>query len=353
MKILALQFRYLGDAVLMTPALRAIKQQFRDCELHALVAEEIVPLLEHLPWLDRVWAFPRTRGKARLRDAWPVIRSLRREQFDRSVDFGSGDRSALISRLCGARERLAPFWPGGFLGRRYCYTQTLPIPETLHEVLRNLHVLSAWGVAKPDSLELEIHADPARAGLAERMFPHPAILCHVATSQPKKEWPLPHWAKFHCLTVEAGFEPVFGTGVTAREQARLEEFKRLAPQAVCLPPEPELATYLAVLKRARLFVSGDTGPLHFAAGLGVPTVALFGPSRAGQWAPFGAQHRAIQAINCTCGGDTAVCLNASPCMASILPEAVLRLVSATLKPAQINPASSQAIPGEGGQGPAN
>ena len=52
MKILALQFRYLGDAVLMTPALRALKEHFPGCSLHVLVAEEVVPLLQHLPWLD-------------------------------------------------------------------------------------------------------------------------------------------------------------------------------------------------------------------------------------------------------------------------------------------------------------
>ena len=117
MKILAIQFRYFGDAALMTPALRAIKEQVPNAALHVLVAEEVTPLFQHLPWLERVWAFPRARGKARLRQSWPIIRALRRERFDRSVDFGSGDRSAIISLLCGARQRLAPFWPGGFLGR--------------------------------------------------------------------------------------------------------------------------------------------------------------------------------------------------------------------------------------------
>ena len=108
MKILALQFRYLGDAVLLTPALRAIKEHFADCSLHVLVSEEVIPLLQHLPWLDRVWAFPRKRGSANLRSSWPVIRDLRRERFDCSVDFVGSDRGALVSLLCGARERLAP-----------------------------------------------------------------------------------------------------------------------------------------------------------------------------------------------------------------------------------------------------
>jgi len=82
-KILAIQFKYFGDAVLMTPALRAIREHFPQCELHVLVPEEVAPIFNHLPWLDRIWAMPRRRGSASLRETWPVIRALRREKFDR------------------------------------------------------------------------------------------------------------------------------------------------------------------------------------------------------------------------------------------------------------------------------
>jgi heptosyltransferase III len=330
MKILAIQFRYLGDAVILTPALRAIKEQVPNAVLQVLVAEEVAPLFQHLPWLERIWAFPRARGKARLRQSWPVIRALRRERFDRSVDFGSGDRSAIISRLCGARQRLAPFWPGGFLGRRYCYTQTVPIPESLHEVRRNLHLLSAWGIGPPGSLEMEIHTDPARDRVAAQLLPRPAILCHLAAGQIKKEWPLACWAEFYRQATGAGYEVIFSTGISPRDQAGLESLKQLVPEVPSLSPNPDLAMFLAVLKRARLFVTGDTGPLHFAAGLGVPTVALFGPSVVSQWAPLGPQHRVLQGGPCTCDGRVGVCQSASPCMAAISPEAVLQLVRQAL-----------------------
>ena len=121
---------------------------------------------------------------------------------------------------------------------------------------------------------------------------------------------------------------VFSTGINAREQALLEDLKQRVPGVPTLPAIPDLPTFLAVLRRARLFISGDTGPLHFAAGLGVPTISLFGPSPAGEWAPLGEPHRMLQADNCTCGGDTAVCLSPNPCMASISSEVVLRLVLA-------------------------
>jgi ADP-heptose:LPS heptosyltransferase len=316
----------------MTPALQAIREHFPSCALHVLVAEEVAPLFQHLPGLARVWAFPRTRGKARLKQSWPVIRALRQERFDRLVDFGGNDRSAIVSLLCGARQRLGPRWPGGFLGRRFCYTQTLRLSTAQHISLRDCQLLSAWGIAAPACPAVEIHADPELAGVAAQFLPRPAILCHLATSQPKKEWPIAHWAEFYRRATAAGHEVVFSTGISPREQALLGDLKKLVPATPALPVLPDLPTFLAVLKRARLFISGDTGPLHFAAGLGVPTIGLFGPSPAGKWAPLGKQHQALQGGDCSCGVGSSDCLSASPCMSKISPEAVLRLALAALRP---------------------
>ena len=340
MKILAMQFRYFGDAAIMSPALRAIKEHLPDATLHVLVAAEMAPVFQHLPWLERVWAFPRARGQARLRQSWPVIQALRRERFDRSVDFGSGDRGAIMSFLCGARERLAPAFHGGFFGRRYCYTRTVPIPESLHEVRRNLHLLSGWGIGPPGSLELEIHTDPACDNRAAQIFPRPAILCHLASGAVKKEWPLACWAEFYRQASGAGYEVVFSTGISSRDQVGLADLKKLVPDAPSLPANPDLALFLAVLKRARLFVGCDTGPLHFAAGLGIPTIALFGPSSISQWAPLGVQHRVLQGAPCSCDGSVGICQSANPCMAAISPEAVLELVRQVLPSPRV--ASGQA-----------
>ena len=170
LKILAIQFKYYGDTALMTPALRAIREHFRDCALHALVPEEVAPLLNHLPWLTRVWPMPRRRGRARFNQTWPVIRALRDERFDRSVDFGGNDRGAILSLLCGARQRLGPIHPGGFIGRRFCYTQRVsPAPLDQHETVRLLHILSAWGITPPRSLAIEIRTDPALDAFAAQL----------------------------------------------------------------------------------------------------------------------------------------------------------------------------------------
>ena len=324
-KILAIQFKYFGDAVLMTPALRALREQFPRGELHLLVPGEIAPLFERLPSLNRVWPMPRTRGRAALSQTWPVIRALRRERFDQSVDFASNDRGAIASFLIGAKDRLGWEEAGGFWGRKFCYNRRVPREaETFHESACLVRLLSGWNVPPPRSLEAEIHADPVLADAAKQILPSErAVVCHVASSQPKKEWPLEHWAKFHRLASDAGREVVFTTANGQREQSLMMELKKLAPYAVVLPFIAELPLFLAVLKRAAVFISGDTGPLHFAAGLGVPVISLFGPSPPARWAPIGPRHQTLTGTTCSCSGHSAVCQSPTHCLAAISPGQVL------------------------------
>jgi ADP-heptose:LPS heptosyltransferase len=294
-KILAIQFKYFGDAVLMTPALRALREHFPQSEIHLLVPAEIAPLFQHLLWLNRVWPMPRRRGSASVAQTWPVIRALRREKFDRSVDFAGNDRGAILSFLIGARQRLGLDDRGGFLGRRFCYNQHVPsAPLTQHESLRLAHV------------------GP------------------IAASQPKKDWPVRHWAAFYQLAVAAGRQLAFTTAKGAREQMLMAELRKVAPQAPILPVVPELAQFLALLKRAEAFISGDTGPLHFAAGLGVPTISLFGPSSATRWAPVGERHRVLTGTTCSCDGNASVCHSASHCLAAITPDRVFEQLKTVL-----------------------
>ena len=310
MKILALQFKYFGDAVLMTPALRALRKQYPEAELHLLVPAELAPLFEHLPWLDRIWAMPRKRGRAKLAQTWPLLRALRRERFDRSVDFASNDRGAFLSLFIGAKQRLGWDEPGGFFGRKLFYNQRVAAPrnDLPHESRRLVQLLSGWQIPPPDSFEAEICANPALAEAAKKILPaENAVVCHVASSQPKKEWPLTKWAELHRLAAAAGHRLVFTTARGEREAALMTELKTLLPEAEILPLVPDLDLFLAVLARAKVFVSGDTGPLHFAAGLGVPTISLFGPSDPARWAPVGTKHTVLRGGDCTCEGNLFAC----------------------------------------------
>ncbi len=324
-KILALQFKYFGDAVLMTPALRALRAGFPQGRLHLLVPAEMAPLFQHLSWVDRLWAMPRRRGSASLRETWPLIRALRAEQFDRSVDFAGNDRGAILSRLSGARRRLGWAQAGGFFGRKWCYNEHVAADsDPVHESVRLVKLLSAWNLPPPASWEPEIHPDPAQAEAAKSILPEDgAIICHIASSQVKKEWPVARWAEFYRLANADGYPLVFTTARGEREAGLMSELRKVAPQARILPEIPDLALFLAVLSRGAVFISGDTGPLHFAAGLGVPTISLFGPTAASRWAPLGKRHKALSGSACHCDGHSAICQAAQHCLAEISPQQVL------------------------------
>ena len=323
-KILALQFKYFGDAVLLTPSLRALREQFPQSEIHLLAPQEITPLFQNLPWLTRVWAMPRKRGSASLRETWPLIRALRHERFDRSVDFASNDRGAILSYFIGAKRRLGWAERGGFFGRKFFYNDRVaPKKNPPHESVRLAQLLSGWQIPMPRSLESEIRADAALSDAAEKILPNErAVICHVASSQPKKEWPLAHWAKLNHLATAAGIKLVFTTARGKREAALMTELRKLAPEALILQQISDLPLFLAVLARAAVFISGDTGPLHFAAGLGVPTISLYGPTPPSRWAPIGEKHLALTGGACGCDGNLFECASQKHCLAQISPETV-------------------------------
>jgi ADP-heptose:LPS heptosyltransferase len=315
--------------VLLTPALRALRAHFPRSEIHLLAPQEIAPLFQHLPWLNRVWSMPRRRGSASLRETLPFLGKLRHERFDRSVDFASNDRGAILSLVIGAKKRLGWDERAGFLGRRFCYTNRVaPDPNPSHESARLAQLLSGWQISSPASLESEIRSDPSLAEAAGKILPQDApVICHVASSQPRKEWPLSHWAEFHKLAAAAGRQVVFTTARGERESTLMSELRKITPDAQILPQIAELPLFLAVLARAKAFVSGDTGPLHFAAGLGVPTISLFGPTSPARWAPIGPRHRVITGAGCTCEANSAVCSSPQHCLATISPELVLHAVN--------------------------
>jgi ADP-heptose:LPS heptosyltransferase len=332
LKILAIQFKSLGDAVLLTPALRAIRRRYPDCVLHVLVAERVAPLLQHLPGLTRVWPMPRTHGRARLKQSWPLVRALRAERFDRSVDFGANDRGAILSLLCGARERSGLDLPGGFPGRRFCYNRRVaPAPPDRHEALRPFALLSAWDITPPDPMTVEIRADPALDHAAAQWLPEKAVICHLGAGMAKKQWPVPHWAALNRMATAAGLRLTFTPGQNAREHALVSELKALAPEVSVLPAL-DVALFLAVLKRARALITGDTGPMHFAAGLDVPLIALFGPTPVARWGPMGQRQQILTGGPCHCEPNSHVCQAANHCLAAISPEQVLAGLQNLLKP---------------------
>jgi ADP-heptose:LPS heptosyltransferase len=322
-KLLAIQFKYLGDLVVATPALRALRRAFPQWELHVLVPEEAAPLVEGLDWIDRVWRFPRIRGRLNPGASWSLIKQLRRERFAVSIDFVGNDRGALLSIMVGAKRRIGVIAPLGFHLRSRCYTDRVEEFDTSrHESLRTWAVTAPLDVPCPEDMTPEIAADPKLASAAAAALGGTQVLCYVTASQPKREWSIEHWIQFAQRARALTPSIAFTGGSSLREKQVLEAIaKRKTGTSILPPPEP-LELLLAVIAQTKLFISGDTGPMHFAAALGVPTLSLFGPTSATRWAPLDARHRWIQGGLCPCSGHSPVCVAARSCLGQITPDRV-------------------------------
>jgi ADP-heptose:LPS heptosyltransferase len=317
MKILAIKFKQLGDVAIMVPALRALREHWPEAEIHVLVEEAAVPILQHLPWIQKVWGLPRKRGSARIKSTFPFIAQLRKERFDRSVDFVGNDRGAIISLLIGAKRRLGLNAPKGFAGRRFCYSE-IATEKTTNLVRGDLHTLEPWGIPWPYSLKHELHPAPELRTFAEQQLPDPnTILCHLSASMTKREWPVAWWAEIAQRARNAGLPMVFSAGPGVRDQSLLADLKSLSPYIHCLKETKDLGSFLAILARTGMFVGSDSGPFHFAVGLGTPAISLFGPMLPERVAPLEGNFRALVGGECTCSVHARGCTSPTPCIQGV------------------------------------
>lgn len=314
MKILAIKFKQLGDVAIMVPALRALREHWPKAEIHVLVEEAAVPLLQHLPWIQRVWGLPRKRGRAQISNTVPLISQLRKERFDRSVDFVGNDRGAILSLMIGAKKRLGLNAPKGFFGRRFCYSETAQ-EKTTNLVRGDLHTLEPWHIRPPSSQRHELYPDPSLREFAVQQLPHPeTVLCHLSASMPKREWPVDRWCEIANMAHKGGLPIVFSAGPGERDQALLAELNSLSPGSHFLPATKNLGEFLAILARAKVFVGSDSGPFHFAVGLGTPAIGLYGPMLPERVAPLEGNFRTLVGTPCSCCVHARTCTSPTPCI---------------------------------------
>lgn len=341
--VLAIRPRTLGDVVLTTPALRALKRGHPDAALEVVTEPRYVPLLEGLPGVDRVWPLERSTG-ATLR----LARELGRRRYRIAVDFFGNTRTALL--ILASRARLTAGYD--LRGRRFAYRRR--VPRTLspgpgrREYAAATHVRLATAVGGiADGLETRIAIPPgARARAAELLGPHPAsagrgtVGLVAAGTWPTKTWPASHAALLARRLLEAGYRVLLLSGPGERAlSARLEV---LAPGIGTLPP-CDVATLAAVIAGLAAVVGTDSGPRHLAAALGIPSFAWFGPTHPDTWSPPGAIHGAWQTELPCRGCDRTECPHWS-CMPALAPDHAARLVLYHLEthgrsPADLGPAA--------------
>jgi heptosyltransferase-2 len=304
--ILAIQLFALGDLVLTVPALDALRREWPDADLTLLVLPQLVPLARRFEAVDEVVALRSVRDLSGLR-------ALRRRPFDLAVVFNPNLLGAWLAFLCGARTKLgyvgdAEGWRDQTLGRTGAALLDLPVEPVLrpcHEVERNL-ALTATVASCPESPRLALKLTTADLAFVRAFLP----LLGISDSRPllgvhpTAKWVSRRWAPERTaaavdhaalrLDAHVVFLGAPGDGEMVERVRALMRTPSLS--AVGSTDLPGLAALVAACD---LLLCHDSGPMHLAAGFGVPMVALFGPGNVTKFRPFHEQHRvAWQPVPC-------------------------------------------------------
>jgi len=335
-KIIVVDLGFLGDSVHLAPALWEIKRHYPRAELHTLSAEVGSEVLRLAPCVDRAWAFPLGPKSPPWWRHWDVIRALRRERFEVAFNFSGADRTIFLTALTGAKWRLGHpagrnhFWnPWLIADWTAQQDQSLPVFEQRRQVL------AAAGFAL-ESARFDLRTDEAATLWAAANVPAEAIHLSVNASTHLKEWPLEHCIALvkNLLQKQTQLRVIATGSRREREQARLQSLAQGVNDArLQIHTGLTVAQLAALLGRCRLHVGPDSGVIHLAMALGVPTFSLFREyGGLAEWLPRGAAHRHLTAP-CRCVTErppTCEKLEQAACLAGISPAAVMALIEQQL-----------------------
>ena len=335
-RILVIKLKQPGDVLVSTPVIGALKAAWPESSVTYLVPKGTEDMVSGHPGLDGLMVVDR-RG-ATWRQTLSFLRDLRRRRFDLVLELSGGDRGAIYAFLSGAEERLGFAHPGQpFWQRRGCFTRLLPRPPVrMHMVDQNLEAVRALGIdpVNPSlqffwdsDVEQRVQEVLRSVGLAEKSF----AVMHPGAGWRFKCWTPPGYARvIEALHLEWDL-PVVLTGTRAApEQELLAEIRqecRINP--IDLTGRLSLKELGALIARARLFFGMDSAPMHLAAAVNTPAVALFGPTGVFNWGPWGAGHLVIkQDWDCVpCGLDGCQGGKISRCLVEIDPQEVLEAMA--------------------------
>ncbi len=348
-KILVVDLGFFGDTLQLLPALWEIKQHYPQAELHVLSSPLGAEVVRLAPWVERAWSMMLDPAQRSWREQLMILHALREERFDVAFNFGGNDRTIIMTALSGASWRVAHaagrdhFW-NRWLIANWVPRQNpeLPVAEQRRQVL----ACCGFNLQAP---QYKIEIDATMLDWGAQVVPEGAIHLSINSANPLKEWPLEHhivllrnlWHQFPDL------QCVASAGTKPREKQRLQAFAEAVNDAR-LKPLPEnltLAQLATVLTRCRLHLGPDSGVMHLAVALGIPSVSFFRAQKGYQaWLPSGSEHSNI-IVSCPCidhAGTACDTAQRAVCLAKIEPQQVAEIVSKRLG-RQTNP-SPAAIP---------
>lgn len=310
-KILVRAPNWIGDAVMCEPALRGLRSLFPEAELTILAKPSIAELYTGYSGLDHVLAYDDKDAHAGIAGKWSLAASLRRHRFDLAVLFQNAFEAAFIAWLAGIPRRY------GYAtdGRVLFLTQPVAVPRRnnpAHQVEYYWNMLKPLGASGEAWLPtLQVSADEDRmvdGRLASAGMDSSTIIIGVnpgSTYGKAKRWLPERFAEVARKLAERLEKEERAPVAVALLGARGEESlgkdiaSRIDRRSIVLSGATTIRELMAVVKRCRLLITNDTGPMHIAAAFGVPIVAVFGPTDSRATAPYGQERSVVrEAVDC-------------------------------------------------------
>jgi heptosyltransferase I len=335
-RILIIKPSSLGDIVHALPTFSALQWTFPSAQIDWLVKAQWAGLLERVEGIGRIWRIP-----PGLRGWASMIRPLRATAFDVIVDLQGLLRTGVMGWLAGASRRIG--FTNAREGSRWFYTETVPVPTVeMHAVDRYLLVAATLGARRPSSRELSFGLKPLaedRRTIAELLGAHGLqsgdrwIAISPAARWQTKHWPVESFARTADRIQDEGLGRVALIGSVEDRPTARELLRLMRTPALDLTGATPLWLLPALLESTAMLVTNDSGPMHVAAAVGTPVVALFGPTSATRTGPYGASHIVLQeALPCSpcfsrrCGNPVD-----RECLMRITPDRVVSAVRERLK----------------------
>jgi heptosyltransferase-1 len=313
-RFLVVRLGSLGDVVHAIPAAAALRAHFPDARIDWVTDPRYIELLDLVQGIDGRVAMDTRRVAPTL----ATLRDLRRVGYNAAIDLQGLLKSAVIARAVGADRTIG--FPRAHLrepAARFFYTHAPDPGDAAHVIFKSLALLEPLGIRdRRAQFPLDIPQTAAAEDVRSRGGAGGYALINPGAAWPNKRWPP---ARFGALATSIrerlGMQPVilWGPG----EESLAAEVASTSAGAADVAPRTTITDLFAIVRGARLMVSGDTGPLHIAAAVGTPIVSLFGPTRPERNGPWMASDVTLsRAATCSCHYERR-CRLSEPCINEI------------------------------------
>jgi len=289
-RVLVVRLRSIGDTVLTTPSLFALRRFLPQAQLDILLEDWVAPVLEGSDLVDRVIEIARDSKTGRAR----LARELRASRYDVVYNLHGGTTATLLTRATGAKHRV------GFLHYQYARLHNHAAPSSLeiwqrpslHSVEQQLALIGWTGVPVTDRPPTRLAVtDRALLSVSEKLRAvgwededKPFAVIHPAAAFDTKQWATENFARV--AEDLAARELTTIAIVSPKEKQAVESLMMQTSARVIGLSDLSLPEVTALASRARLFVGNDSGIAHIAAAAGAPCVVIFGSSNVAHWRPW-------------------------------------------------------------------